>query len=133
MTEASAGLKTSNVLPDPAETHLPPIKFNFGGFSHLTTPELMAGVARLPGFWPFPWLPLGRLLTAEVWRRRCEVVIVFIGLNWFEHVLVENVKTYNQSVKRSTILFRSISEQTGWIRLRSPQVSRQKLNFEGSR
>jgi hypothetical protein len=80
MTEASAGLKTSNVLPDAAGTHLPPIKFNFGRFSQLATRELIPGVARLDGLWPFPWLPLARFLSAGVLMRRCEVVVVFIGL-----------------------------------------------------
>src|SRR5262245_52263985 len=80
MTEASAGLKTSNVLPDAAGTHLPPIKFNFGRFSQLATRELIPGVARLDGLWPFPWLPLARLSSAGVLVRRCEVVVVFIGL-----------------------------------------------------
>jgi hypothetical protein len=59
---------------------LPPIKFNFGRFSQLATLELIAGVARLDGFWPFPWLPLPRLLSAGVLMRRCELVVVFIGL-----------------------------------------------------
>jgi hypothetical protein len=80
ITEASAGLKTSNVLPDAAGTHLPPIKFNFGRFSQLATRELIPGVARLDGLWPFHWLPLARLLSAGVLMRRCEVVVVFIGL-----------------------------------------------------
>jgi hypothetical protein len=80
MTEASAGLKTSNVLPDAAGTHLPPIKFNFGRFSQLATRELIPAVARLDGLWPFPWLALARLLSAGVLMRRCEVVVVFIGL-----------------------------------------------------
>src|SRR4029077_5846909 len=79
MTEASAGLKTSNVLPDAAGTHLQPIKFNFGRFSQLATRELIPGVARLDEWWPFPWLPLVRLLSAGVLMRRCEVVL-FIGL-----------------------------------------------------
>jgi hypothetical protein len=34
----------------------------------------------LDGLWPFPWLPLARLLSAGVLMRRCEVVVVFIGL-----------------------------------------------------
>jgi hypothetical protein len=59
---------------------LPPIKFNFGRFSQLATRELIPGVARLDGLWPFPWLPLARLLSAGVLMRRCEVVVVFIGL-----------------------------------------------------
>src|SRR4029079_13829466 len=65
-TEASAALKTSNVLPDAAGTHLPPIKFNFGRFSQLATLELILGVACLADLWPFPWLPLVRLLSAGV-------------------------------------------------------------------
>src|SRR4051812_18982953 len=34
MTEPSAGLKTSKVLPEAAETHLPAIKLHFGFASH---------------------------------------------------------------------------------------------------
>ena len=33
MTDASAGLNTSNSFPDAAGDHLPPIKFCFGFFS----------------------------------------------------------------------------------------------------
>jgi hypothetical protein len=58
---------------------LPLIKFNFGRFSQLAMLELILGVARLDDFWPFPWLPLVRLLSAGVLMRRREVV-VFIGL-----------------------------------------------------
>jgi hypothetical protein len=79
MTEASAGSKTSNVLPDAAGIHLPPIKFDFGRFSQLATLELIPGVARLDDLWPFPWVPLVRLLSAELLMRRRDVV-VFIRL-----------------------------------------------------
>jgi hypothetical protein len=59
---------------------LPPTKFDFGRFNQLAMPELMPEVAGLAGFWPFPWLPLDRFLMVEGLLRRCEVVVVFIGL-----------------------------------------------------
>jgi hypothetical protein len=92
MTEASAGLKTSNVLPDAAGTHLPPIKFNFGRFSQLATRELIPGVARLDGLWP----PLGPVSpTLECWSvdapMRSGGCLHRIGI---EYVLVENLRFF---------------------------------------
>src|ERR1051325_3698983 len=52
MTEPSAGLKTSKVLPDAAETHLPAIRLCLGLVSHAAMRELVAGPERLAVTWP---------------------------------------------------------------------------------
>src|ERR1035438_4495680 len=54
MTEASAGLNTSIVLPDAAGTHFPAIRFCLGLASHAVTSERIAGPERLAEGWPLP-------------------------------------------------------------------------------
>src|SRR5438067_341327 len=82
ITDASAGLKTSKVLPDAAETHFPAMRFCFGLASHAPTPELIAGLDDGEEAWPLPVgvRPAVRLLLGRRTLVRRWEAVVFIGI-----------------------------------------------------
>src|ERR1039457_4627798 len=72
MTEASAGLNTSRVLPEAAGTHLPAIRLCLVLASHAATSERIAGPERLREGWPLPPLP-PRVAARAGWPARARL------------------------------------------------------------
>ncbi len=85
MTEASAGLKTSKVLPEAAGTHLPAMRLRFGLASQAATLELTAGPEDFEEVWPFPlWeRSAARLFLGRRTLVREAVVFITIKECWF--------------------------------------------------
>src|SRR6267378_2965978 len=82
MTDASAGLNTSNSLPDAAGVHLPPMRFCWGFLSHAERRGLIFNSARAVADSPLPWpLWVGVILRPDAATRGREMV-AFIILNW---------------------------------------------------
>src|ERR1043166_4857201 len=100
MTDASAGLNTSNNFPDAAGVHWPPMRFCFGFLSQAARRGLIFRTAWRVEVSPLPWpLWVGVILRREAATRGREAV-VFIKSNW-----VVDLRNNLTPVRASAILF----------------------------